>query len=419
MSAVPKLRFPEFDGEWSRSRIDEIGTLKSGVGFPEKEQGGFEGTPFYKVSDMNTPENSQEMVLANHYVTEEQIKRLKYKPIASDSIIFAKVGAAIFLDRKRQARNFLLDNNMMAFLPSSEIDFRFIYQVFLQINLAKFAQVGALPSYNASDIGIIKTHIPTLPEQQKIASFLSSVDKKIDLLRKKKDALELYKQGLMQKIFSQEIRFKQDDGNDFPDWEEVTLGGYSSFLLTNSLSRADLADEGIVQNVHYGDIHTRYAGQYDQCAETTPYISDPKIAAKLHEKNQLQRGDIVIADASEDYADIGKAIEIVSISHTPLFAGLHTIAMRPNPQKFYVSFGSYLFQSTEVRRQIYRLAQGAKVLGLSKGNIQTLLVSLPCLSEQKKISEFISAVDRHSQRHVKMIEQMETFKKGLLQQMFV
>jgi len=198
-----EIRFKRDDGgvfeDWVEKRLGDIGDFKSGTGFPEKEQGGKVGIPFYKVSDMNLRENKITMNIANNYVTTEQINHLKLKPIESNAIIFAKVGAAIFLERKRKAKNFLIDNNMMAFIPTCNIEF--IVQYFYTIRLSKYAQVGALPSYNASDLKGIKINLPSLPEQTKIANFLSSLDKQIaqvsEQLAEKKD----FKKGLLQKMF--------------------------------------------------------------------------------------------------------------------------------------------------------------------------------------------------------------------------
>jgi len=109
---VPKLRFPGFTEDWEQRKLGDVGMVKSGVGFPEKEQGGIEGIPFYKVSDMNNYGNEQEMTCANNYVTDEQIIRKNWKPIMEvPAVIFAKVGAAIMLNRKRLCHfPFLLDN---------------------------------------------------------------------------------------------------------------------------------------------------------------------------------------------------------------------------------------------------------------------------------------------------------------------
>ena len=198
-----ELRFKDDDGsafpEWEEKKLGEIGTFKSGLGFTELEQGGKLGVPFFKVSDMNIKENKKIMVTANNYVNDEQISRLQYKPINEYAIIFAKVGAAIFLERKRIAHNFLIDNNMMAFIAHEDI--YFIQQLFDTIRLSKYAQVGALPSYNASDLKTIKVKLPSLKEQTKIANFLSSIDKKIEQTAKELNLTKEFKKGLLQQMF--------------------------------------------------------------------------------------------------------------------------------------------------------------------------------------------------------------------------
>ena len=186
--------------EWEKRKLGSLGKFKSGNGFPNIEQGGTEGIPFYKVSDMNLQGNESEMVISNNYVTKDQFNRLKCKPIESSAIIFAKVGAAIFLERKRIARHFLIDNNMMAFVPSTSL--LFMKHVFVNMRLSKFAQIGALPFYNQDDLEMIKVSIPySQKEQQKIADFLSAIDKKIELVAEQLEQARTFKKGLLQQMF--------------------------------------------------------------------------------------------------------------------------------------------------------------------------------------------------------------------------
>jgi len=198
-----KLRFKDVNGndyaDWEEKKLGAAGKFISGTGFTEKEQGGSNGFPFLKVSDMNLANNKILMTESNNYVTEEQVKRMKYRVITSTSIIFAKVGAAIFLERKRIAKNFLIDNNMMAFIPLGNIGYH--YHLFNNIRLSKYAQVGALPSYNSSDLAIIKILIPCLEEQQKIADFLSSIDTKIESVNQHITQTQTFKKGLLQQLF--------------------------------------------------------------------------------------------------------------------------------------------------------------------------------------------------------------------------
>ena len=111
------------------------------------------------------------------------------------------------------------------------IDIHFVYYYLKKIerNWIKFGQPGAQVNLNSSIVSNENIYLPEIKEQEKIASFLSSVDKKIELLTKKHELLEKYKKGLMQKIFSQEIRFKQDDGSDFPDWGNIKLEDIANY----------------------------------------------------------------------------------------------------------------------------------------------------------------------------------------------
>ena len=184
--SVPKIRFPEFKNApaWEQRKLGEVGITQSGIGFPDAEQGGKEGIPFFKVSDMNIIGNEFEMQSANNYVSKEQIERKNWKPITSvPAIMFAKVGAAIMLNRKRLIRHpFLIDNNTMAYIFDKTWDINFGKIIFDTIYLPKYSQVGALPSYNGSDIENINVFMPnSLPEQKAIGDFFSTLDRSIAL----------------------------------------------------------------------------------------------------------------------------------------------------------------------------------------------------------------------------------------------
>lgn len=185
--------------EWTKCSLRSQGVFTSGTGFSENEQGGTEGIPFYKVSDMNLPENIKWMLRANNYVSAEQIERHNYKVITGPSIIFAKVGAAIFLERKRVAQNFIIDNNMMAYTPKHFLGFyRYFFE---QLPLSSYVRIGALPSLNYSDLKNIVVFEPNHEEQQKIADFLSAIDDKIQTMKTQLEALKQYKKGLLQQMF--------------------------------------------------------------------------------------------------------------------------------------------------------------------------------------------------------------------------
>ncbi|HCR4364957.1 TPA: restriction endonuclease subunit S [Enterococcus faecium] len=200
---VPEIRFPGFTEDWEERKLGELGKTQSGIGFPDAEQGGSEGTPFFKVSDMNNIGNEYEMRNANHYVSNEQIERKKWKPIKDvPAIIFAKVGAAIMLNRKRLVTSpFLIDNNTMAYLFNNTWDIYFGKILFETINLPRYSQVGALPSYNSSEIENMSVKVPVKDEQQKIGTFFKQLDDTIALHQRKLDLLKETKKSFLQKMF--------------------------------------------------------------------------------------------------------------------------------------------------------------------------------------------------------------------------
>ena len=177
----PEIRFGGYTDAWEKRKLGEIGETHSGIGFPENEQGGKKGIPFFKVSGMNNFGNEHEMNVANNYVNDDQLERKKWKVINNvPGIIFAKVGAAIMLNRKRLIKvPFLMDNNTMEYAFDRSWNVYFGKTLFETLNLPKYAQVGALPSYNGSDIETISVEIPEKDEQERIGTFFQRLDQLI------------------------------------------------------------------------------------------------------------------------------------------------------------------------------------------------------------------------------------------------
>ena len=222
----------------------------------------------------------------------------------------------------------------------------------------------------------------------------------------------------MQQLFSQKLRFKADDGSDFEDWKESKFSECFTFHMTNSLSRAKLSEQGDVMNIHYGDIHTKFSTLFDTTKEEVSFIKNKTDTLKIKSDQFLQIGDLVIADASEDYNDIGKTLEIINLDGKKAVAGLHTYIARPD-QIHATGFCGYMMQSAKVRKQIKVLATGISVLGISKTNLNKLDLAIPSLPEQTKIANFLTAIDQKIDNVAEQIDQAKTWKKGLLQQMFV
>ena len=203
------------------------------------------------------------------------------------------------------------------------------------------------------------------------------------------------------------------------EWEEKEYGDIYSFYSTNSLSRDKLNYEnGLVKNIHYGDIHTKFNTLFSIQNEKVPFVSSEVDLLKIKEEHYCLNGDLIIADASEDYKDIGKTIEIININNEKLIAGLHTFLARPNKYDMALGFAGYLLQSWKVRKQIMTIAQGTKVLSLSTGRLSKIKLDIPSKQEQEKIASFLTSIDIKIEQLTKKESLLQEYKKGVMQKIF-
>src|SRR5690625_4376135 len=171
-------RLPGFSKKWKEIQLSDVGKFMSGDGFPVKYQNNKEERyPFFKVSDMNNEGNNTYMVKANNYISEETLNRIGALKFNRETIVFAKIGAAIFLERKRiLVEESCIDNNMMAFVPNqSLINSKYFYYLFVNTKLGSYANTTALPSLSSKELENIKYMIPVIDEQQAIAEILSDM----------------------------------------------------------------------------------------------------------------------------------------------------------------------------------------------------------------------------------------------------
>ncbi|GIV35606.1 MAG: hypothetical protein KatS3mg031_3141 [Chitinophagales bacterium] len=203
-------------------------------------------------------------------------------------------------------------------------------------------------------------------------------------------------------------------------WEVKRLGEVFTFISTKSYSRDQLNYEnGIIKNIHYGDIHTKFKSLFDVTKESVPFLNSEVIQkSKINDEQYCREGDLIFADASEDLNDIGKCIEIINTNDEKIVAGLHTLHARQKEKFLTLKFGAYLFQSSLTRGQIQRESQGAKVLGISASRMKKIMLIIPPLPEQQKIADFLSNLDEWLAAEEEKLTLLETYKKGLLQNLF-
>lgn len=203
------------------------------------------------------------------------------------------------------------------------------------------------------------------------------------------------------------------------DWNNKRFGEIFSFRSTNSFSRENLNYEtGSVKNIHYGDIHTKFNILFDITKEKVPYVNNEIDLSKITAEHYCKEGDLVIADASEDYADVGKCIEIINLNNEKVLAGLHTFLARPDLFQMAPGFNGYLMKSPTIRLQIMTIAQGTKVYGISAGRLCKIELKIPSQAEQQKIAAFLSAVDEKVAQLTLKKELLLKYKKGVMQQIF-
>ena len=399
MSAVPKLRFPEFDGECIENTLGQIGSVSMCKRIMKDQTSTKGDVPFFKIGTFGRAPDA--FISCELY--EEYKNRYSY-PRKGEILISAAgtIGRLVVFDG---APAYFQDSNIVWLANSEEVVLNpFLYQFLLTVKwTTEDTTIARLYNDNLRSIPLLS---PSIPEQQKIASFLSSVDKKIDLLRQKKDALELYKKGLMQKIFSQEIRFKHDDGSDFPEWEEVALGDVFE-EIKDKVGDRKIPTYSISAGIGFVSQEEKFGKD---------------ISGRQNEKyTVLGVGDFSYNKGNSKTYTYG-CIYPNNKEHVISVPGVF-ISFRRKDISTSVGFFAKLFEGHYLDRGLRTLiSSGARMDGLlnvNKKDFFDLRVPFPNSDEQNKIADFLSALDSKIQSTSSQIEQMETFKKGLLQQMFV
>ena len=197
------------------------------------------------------------------------------------------------------------------------------------------------------------------------------------------------------------------------DWDVVKVGEKFDFLKTYSNSREDLNNIDEISYIHYCEIHTKHKFYIDFAKFKLPKINKSKLPNEI---TFVQNGDLVIADASEDYADIGKSAEIKNLTSKAV-SGLHTFLLRDKNNNFVDGYKGYLLYNESVATSIKKIATGISVLGISKTNLSNLQIPLPPLKEQEKIAEILTTWDKAITKQTELLEAKELQKKALMQKL--
>lgn len=253
-----------------------------------------------------------------------------------------------------------------------------------------------------------KITLPPLSEQQKIAAILSTQDKVIELKEKRLAQKEQQKKYLMQQLLTGKKRLPGFNEK----WKVEKFSEIFDFLSTNTLSRDNLFEGvGAIQNIHYGDILTKFNEVIDLDCVCLPSIKESAIPNNCA---TVKSGDIIIADTAEDLT-AGKAVEVQNIGDRVIYSGLHTMLCRPKEQLFSDGWLGFYMNSEAYHKQLIPYIAGVKVMAISKSNIVKTYIAIPSKAEQAAIVEILSTADHEIDLLQKSIEAEKQKKKSLMQ----
>ncbi|WP_405256407.1 restriction endonuclease subunit S [Ligilactobacillus murinus] len=272
------------------------------------------------------------------------------------------------------------------------------------------ARMDGLLNISFDDYMSVRLTLPSYFEQMKIADFLNTIDRRIELQRALVESLKKYKRGLSDKIFSTIVITSNCKKIS---WKNVFLP-----LQNNTFSRDDLIQYGgTVRDIHYGDILVKYGATVNLSSVDVPCIKPEKDISKFSINSYLQNGDIVIADTAEDYS-VGKATEIIGSNGIMALSGLHTIPCRPCIEFVPMYLGYYL-NSSYFRKQIYPMVQGTKVSSISKSEIAKTEILVPSQLEQQRVASILYGLDQKIGYEENQINALVHIKSAFLQQLFI
>ena len=410
--SAPALRFKEFDGDWKSFSLLDLSsdkTLNNGV-FNDQNKVG-KGYKLINVLDMYIDRDIDESRLSLLDLSKQEFERnkVKYGDIFFTRSSLVKEGIAYSNVYLGSSNDITYDGHLIKLSPNLEQ----INSIFLNYGLKtskvrkqliQGGKTATMTTIGQKEIASTKIDVPFLQEQTKIASFLSAVDEKISQLTQKHQLLSQYKQGMMQKLFSQQIRFKADDGSEFEGWEETIFEKIGVFLKGKGISKADIVPDGKIPCIRYGELYTYYGEVISKIISSTNIEAKNLVLSKAN--------DILIPASGETQIDIATASCVLQ-DNIALSGDLNIFRTKENG-----IFLSYLIRS-KLKMQIAQLAQGNSVVHLYASQLKGVSFSLPCLEEQTKIANFLSAIDQKIEVVAQQIEQAKQWKKGLLQQMFV
>ena len=396
---VPELRFSEFSEFFELTKLKDITKINQGLQIP--------------ISKRYTEKVKDSYFYITNEFLRDKSKRAYFIVNPPESVIC--IESDILMTRTGNTGQVVTNvigafhNNFFKIKYDKEKVDKIYLVIYLklyktQCMILRYAGTSTIPDLNHSDFYRLEIFLPKIKEQQKIGNFLTAVDQRISLLKQKKAALETYKKGLMQKFFSQEIRFKDENSKDYPDWVEKRLGDV--FARSTLKNRENNISNVFTNSAIYGIVNQME-------------FFDHSVA----NKNNLEGYYIVEKDNFIYNPRISKFAPVGPLKRNKLDSGvmspLYTVLKNKIGNKTYLE---YYFDTTHWHRYMCGIANyGARHdrMNIQNNDFMKMPIPYPSLEEQQKIADCLSSMDQSINKLKNQIEQTTQFKKGLLQKMFV
>ncbi|MGE6481608.1 restriction endonuclease subunit S [Psychrobacter sp. 2Y5] len=395
--ATPKLRFKEFDGYLEKNNLINL-TLWASGGTPSKKNKDYwmGDIPLISGASMHT----RKICESEFNITDLGLKKGS-KLAPKNSILILVRGSMLFkkIPMGMALKDVAFNQDVKSIITKEDLNEYYFFQWLLSQeniiqNKVTSTGIGA-GKLDTSELQNLEIYYPAKEEQTKIATFLSAVDTKIDELTQKHELLTEYKKGMMQQLFSQKLRFKADDGSDFEDWEESLIGN----VFTN---KSESFNPKVENNLPCIELE-----HLSQGTGTILGTTDSKNQKST--KNVFERSNVLY----------GKLRPYLNKFAQPDFKGVCST-------EIWVLTGieisnNYLYQyiQSEGFSELTSIQSGSKMPRADWKTVASAVMSYPCCEEQTKIANFLTAIDQKIDNVAEQIDHAKTWKKGLLQQMFV
>ena len=393
------------------ARLGDICTIYTGTGFPNQYQGETSGDyPFYKVGDIskNVTKGNKYLQECDNYVSADIVKKIKGTIVPIDTVVFAKIGEAVKLNKRAiTSKNCLVDNNAMGVCPDQKrLNLSYFFHYMCNIQLETYAEATTVPSVKKSIIENLDIPLPTYEEQTKKSLIL---DKVCDLISLRKQQLS----KLDELVKSRFIEMFGDPMENPMGWDRVNISAVVGGKVSNGFfaKRDDYCDDGNVKVLGVAHVVNRMYSNVEDLPITNGTEADVA-------KYGVKYGDMLFCRSSLVAAGIGKASIVPKDTPNNVLFECHVIRLPLALNKCVPEFMQVLSTTDYFRNQVIAQSKTATMTTIGQDGILKTDIILPPLELQKQFLKFVEQTDKSKFEIQKSLEKLETLKKALMQKYF-